>query len=111
MQYLAEELGKRNVPFLFLVFGRWWGNNPLKKRQEEIDILAYRDGSALFCECKWTNAPVDIDILRGLEEKSLPFPYTAKWFWLFAKAGFTDRLQAEAALRSDVRLIRFEDMV
>ena len=113
-QYLVEEARKDALPFFTAKIGRWWGSNPKEKRQEEIDILAYRKDAALFCECKWTNAPVDMDVLNDLEAQSGLFPYTNKWFWLFAKIGFTDRLTAVAAVateRDRVRLIRLEDMV
>ena len=113
-QYLIEEAKKNSLPFFTAKAGRWWGNNPKEKRQEEIDILAYRaetTDSALFCECKWTNALVDIDVLNGLEAKSGLFPYANKWYWLFAKSGFTVRLTKEVKKRANVRLIRLEDMV
>lgn len=32
-----------DAPFTFQKVGRWWGSNPLKKRQEEIELLAFRD--------------------------------------------------------------------
>lgn len=36
--------------------GRWWGNDPRKKAQTEIDIMREQDGnSAVFAECKWRN--------------------------------------------------------
>jgi AAA+ ATPase superfamily predicted ATPase len=110
-QYLFEEAKKNALPFFIGKVGRWWGNNPKEKRQEEIDILAYRKDSALYCECKWTNALVDIDVLNDLSEQSDLFSYTNKWFWLFAKNGFTDRLITEAEKRENTRLIRFEDML
>jgi len=110
-QYLIEQAQNNALPFFTAKAGRWWGNNPKEKRQEEIDILAFRKDSALFCECKWTNAPVDIDVLDSLEAKSTALHFTDKWFWLFAKTGFTDRLIDKARKRSDVRLICFEDMV
>ncbi|MCL2767929.1 MAG: ATP-binding protein, partial [Synergistaceae bacterium] len=91
-QYLVEEAKDNELPFFTAKAGRWWGNNPKEKRQEEIDILAFRKDSALFCECKWTNAPVDIDVLDDLEAKSSLFFYVDKWFWLFAKNSFTVRL-------------------
>ncbi|MCL2878849.1 MAG: ATP-binding protein [Treponema sp.] len=109
-QYLIGEAKKSAVPFLIQKFGRWWGANPKEKRQEEIDILAFRKESALFCECKWTNALVDIDILKDLEAQSLLFSYTGKWFWLFAKTGFTKRLICETEKRGNVRLLQFSDM-
>ena len=109
--YITRHSQKRNaLPFFTWKIGRWWGNNPKEKRQEEIDILAYRKDSALFCECKWKNAPVDIGVLDGLIAKSALFSYTNKWFWLFAKIGFTDSLINEAEKREHVRLIKFEDI-
>ena len=109
-QYLLAEAAKDALPFFTATIGRWWGNNPKEKRQEEIDIMAYRRNDALFCECKWTNAPVGIDVLYDLIAKSELFAYDQKWYWLFAKTGFTDRLQRVAAQRGDVRLICFADM-
>ncbi|MDR0469232.1 MAG: ATP-binding protein [Peptococcaceae bacterium] len=110
-QYMIEEAKKNALPFFTGRAGRWWGNNPNERRQEEIDILAYHKDSALFCECKWTNASVDSNILDDLEAKSSLFSYENKWFWLFAKTGFTDKLIHEAEKRGNVRLIKFEDML
>jgi len=110
-QYLIEEAKKDKLPFFTGKAGRWWGNNAYEKRQEEIDILAYRKDSALFCECKWTNSLVNVDVLQVIETQSCLFPYKDKWFWLFAKTGFTDKLINIAEKRNDVRLIKFEDMI
>ena len=110
-QYLMKEAGKNALPFFTAKAGRWWGTNPKEKRQEEIDILAYQKDCALFCECKWTTALVDTDVLGSLESKSSLFHYTSKWFWLFAKSGFTNKLRNEADKRGNVRLIQFEDML
>ena len=110
-QYIIEEAKKNVLPFFTGRVGRWWGNNPKEKRQEEIDILAYRKDSALFGECKWTNALVGIDVLNDLLAQSDLFSYINKWFWLFAKNGFTDRLIAEASMRENIRLIRFEEIL
>ena len=40
-EHLMEQSSKENTPFYFQKIGRWWGNNPKEKRQEEIDILAF----------------------------------------------------------------------
>ena len=109
-QYIVEEAKKNMLPFFTAKAGRWWGNNPKERRQEEIDILAFRKDSALFCECKWTNATVDVDVLCDLDAQAELFPFKNKWFWLFAKFGFSGRLAIEAGKRDNVRLIRFEDM-
>ena len=110
-QYLFEEAKRDNLPFLIGKAGRWWGGNPKEKRQEEIDILAYRKDSALFCECKWTKSSIDIDTLSALSEKTKLFGFKNVWLWLFSKSGFTKRLVSEAAKHKNIRLIRFEEMI
>ena len=109
-QYLFEEAKKNVLPFFIQKLGRWWGNNPKEKRQEEIDILAYRKDSALFCECKWTNVYVDMEVLNVLTEKTKLFNYKKIWCWLFAKTNFTENLIAAAGKLTNVRLIRYEEM-
>ena len=110
-QFLIEEAKKDILPFPPGKIGKWWGNNIKAKRQEEIDILAYHRDSVIFCECKWTNSKVDTDVLNDLVFKSDLLNFKKKWYYLFAKAGFTDKLTAEAKKRSNIRLIRFEEMV
>ena len=109
-QYIIRQIKENNFPFMISKIGRWWGNNPKLKRQEEIDILAFRDGNAAFGECKWTNAPVDIDVLNDLREQSKLFKYTSNYFYLFSKSGFTARLEKKAAEDENVKLIDFNIM-
>jgi AAA+ ATPase superfamily predicted ATPase len=110
-QYLLEKARQGTLPFLIGRLGRWWGNNPREKRQEEIDILALRKDSALFCECKWTGAPVGTGVLNDLIAKSELLSYEHKWYWLFAKTGFTGKLTQAAAEKGTVRLVHFDQMV
>lgn len=88
-----EDLKRRNksmeLPFVFEKIGRWWGNNPYTKREEEIDILAVARNSALICECKWRNQPTDIKVVNSLIEKSNMLKYENKYYMFFAKSGFT----------------------
>ena len=109
-EYLIMEAKGNNLPFPVINIGRWWGTNPAKKRQEEIDILAIQNDNALFAECKWTNALVDIDILQGLKEKSELFTHKKKWFWLFVKKGFTPRLVEVAKNNDNIRLVAYNEM-
>ena len=109
-QYLDESARKGSLPFLPGRIGRWWGNNPLEKRQEEIDVMTVRQDCALFCECKWTRAPAEAGVLADLVRRADIFSYGKKWFWVFSKNGFTERLLAEAGRQPNVRLVSFEEM-
>lgn len=109
-QYLLMQMKNNNLPIRIGKTGRWWGNNPRLKRQEEIDILIFHKDSAIFCECKWTNALVDIDVLYDLKEQSGLFDYTNIWYYIFAKTGFTERLIKAAENSGNIKLICFENM-
>jgi hypothetical protein len=90
-QYLWRENLAERLPFYFRDAGRWWGTNPLKKCEQEIDILAVCTGSGIFCECKWTSEPVGSGILDDLIEKSQMFDYDEKHYFIFSKSGFTKK--------------------
>ena len=109
-QFLTEQMRCDKLPFFIGNIGRWWGNNPKLKRQEEIDILTFHDDDALFGECKWTNALVDLSVLNDLIEQSKLFHFKNNHFYLFAKIGFTDQCINAAHENDNVRLIAFNEI-
>ncbi|MCH4890628.1 ATP-binding protein [Acidaminobacter sp. JC074] len=94
VEYILELNSKQELSFLIGEIGRWWGNNPLKKRQEEIDIIATDGKNALFGECKWRNEVIGVKVFNALKEKSEIFKEFSKIeYILFSKSGFTEELQ------------------
>ena len=119
MGYIFEEICKQylylpqiymTLPFPAGEFARWWGNNPKKKRQEEIDLMAENGSEAIFGECKWRNELADVDILETLQERSGLFHYQKQSYMIFSKTGFTEKLKLREKEEENVRLISFEDM-
>jgi AAA+ ATPase superfamily predicted ATPase len=108
-QYLWRQNIAKQTPILFTDAGRWWGNNSKKRGECEIDIIADNKKDAIFAECKWTHEPVGLDVLETLMERSELFHYEKKYYYLFAKTGFTDAVTSEAARLGSVTLVRFED--
>jgi AAA+ ATPase superfamily predicted ATPase len=99
------------TPFPFVDAGRWWGNNPTKREECEIDIVADDDGShAIFAECKWTDDVVRTDVLDALMEKSEIFRYASKHYFLFAKSGFSQGVRSQASALGNVTLVSLGDM-
>lgn len=47
-QYLFLPQVYASIPFPIGNLGRWWGNNPRKKCQEEIDLMSVYDNHAFF---------------------------------------------------------------
>lgn len=59
----------------------WWGNNPRRKREEEVDLVApdFNNQEAIIGECKWRNSdklkPEMVDLL---EERAMLIPKVRK---------------------------------
>ncbi|MCL2768216.1 MAG: ATP-binding protein [Synergistaceae bacterium] len=109
-QWLWRENFAGRLPVRFKDCGRWWGTNPLRRAEQEIDLLAYgKDKTdAIFCECKWTNEKLSGSVIEGLVEKSIMFGYDKKYYFLFSKNGFTAAARKKAG--DNIRLIDFDDM-
>ena len=111
-QYLIRTARKKKLPFIPYKMGKWWGNNPLLKAQDDVDILAFdKTGKkALFCECKFRNKPMPMEeyddlvmaaeIFKNVEEKH---------FMFFSKSGFTEPVK-ERAERENAVLLTVEDL-
>lgn len=110
IQYLWKLAAEEKTPFFYQKVGRWWGNNSIKKRQEEIDILAFRGNNALFGECKWKNDYVDVDVLNDLIEQTEMFNYKNKWIYLFSKSGYTDKCIKAIENLDNIKLICFNEI-
>lgn len=112
MQYLWKLLLKGNAPVEFVSLGRWWGNDPIKKSQAEIDIMGEQDAdTAIFAECKWRNEKVDLDILETLVERSKLFHYIKMHYYLFSKSGFTKECIEKAEQKRNVTLVSYKDIM
>lgn len=110
-QYLYQPEIYTTLPFLFGKMGRWWGTNPQKHRQEEIDIVALGDNQnqILFGECKWQNAKTDVMVFRTLLERGGLFHCPEKYFYVFSKAGFEKNTE-EIAKQYNIKRISFSEM-
>ena len=110
-QYLWRLLLDGKSPVMFASLGRWWGSDPVRKRQAEIDIMGEQDKTtALFAECKWTREKIDQSVLETLVERSGFFPYKNRHYFLFAKSGFTKGCSEAAKVLGNVELLRYADM-
>ena len=94
--YLWQLADRQEIPFIPLRVGRWWD------REQEIDIVALNQDTKdiLFGECKWTQQPVGIDVLKSLYHKARQVKWQRgerqEWFILFSRAGFQEALLERA---------------
>jgi AAA+ ATPase superfamily predicted ATPase len=112
-QICMEYMWKTKLPFSVSEIGRWWGNNPIKKSEQEIDLIAIADSGdkAIFCECKWRNKALGKSIIENFFENCAMFSlYKEKHYYFFSKSGFTTGAREYAKNRDDICLIEFEEM-
>lgn len=95
------------LPALITKRGRWWGNNPKLKREEEIDIIGFSNELTIFSEVKWTKDYIDLSIVNALIEKSLILSPKKSHFIFFSKNGFTDAVITYSKQVSNITLITF----
>ena len=110
-QYIMLKNKQGELPFKVLKIGRWWGNNPAKKREEEIDLIGINmiTKQAIFGECKYKNAVQGTEILTSLVEKAELLPaFEQRYYILFSKSGFTQGLIEQS--EKDAILVTLEDM-
>lgn len=109
-QYLYHPKIYKTLPFPIGNVGRWWGNNPIKKCQEEIDIMAVQESRALFGECKWRNSLIDMDVVYTLLERGSLFPYIEKYYVLFSKMGFTNAVIDYVGDNTRMKLVTYKQI-
>ncbi|MCL2820268.1 MAG: ATP-binding protein [Oscillospiraceae bacterium] len=111
VQYMWYLLKENALPVSFKKIGRWWGNNPKLKCEEEVDIIAFADNEAIFCECKWRNQKTGEDTLDDLIRKSKLFPeFQVIHYILFSKSGFTEKLMERSTSDKNISLVNIDDM-
>lgn len=98
------------LPFTLGNVGRWWGNNKVAKRREEIDMMSIEQDNALICECKWRNEAQGVDVLKALVEKGELFAYPNKYYYVFSKRGFTSGAVEWANERANIQLVTYEEI-
>ena len=106
-QYLIRAARMKKLPFIPYKMGKWWGNNPLLKEQDDVDILAFdKTGKkALFCECKFRNKPMPMEEYDDLVMAAEIFRHVEeKHFMFFSKSGFTEPVKERAKRENAVLL-------
>lgn len=111
-QYLWKLLLNGESTIEFTNLGRWWGTDPVEKKQMEIDIMGEQDkNTALFAECKWTNEKIDLGVLKTLVYRSQLFHYSRVQLFLFSKSGFTKGCIDMADELGNVMLVTYKDIL
>lgn len=111
--YLAAQNAAGELPLLFTSIGRWWGTDPTRRTQVEIDLIAKDNKDYLICECKWKHEKIDLSVLNKLKEKADVFSRDRDhtWYVLFSLSGFTDAVVTEAKKENNIILVGLDEIM
>lgn len=91
IEYFEQRLRKGKLNFIPTDYGNWWGNDKIRKKESEIDLLAYdENNNYLFAEVKWKNQKADEIVLNELIKKSMNFGCLDRHYWLISLSGFEE---------------------
>ena len=134
--YLKEQFYNGKMPFFAENLGRWWGNNPVLKKQEEIDgeliissnspngrvkakskacldrtyLLAIDDENAVICECKYTEDPFDEKQLKDLQDSALCVTQQNKSYIIFSKNGVSSGVKKHLKNLPGYSVVTLDDL-
>lgn len=134
--YLKEQFYNGKMPFFAENLGRWWGNNPVLKKQEEIYgeliissnspngrvkvkskaclyrtyLLAYDDENAVICECKYTEDPFDEKQLKDLQDSALCVTQQNKSYIIFSKNGVSSGVEKHLKNLPGYSVVTLDDL-
>ena len=98
-QYLVRRAKAGTISFTPYVIGKWWGNNPVIKAQDDVDLLALdRKGErGIFVECKFRNRLMAMEEYDDLVTAAEAFPgVKEKKLMFISKGGFTEAVRRRA---------------
>ena len=101
-----------NLPVELSEIGQWWGTDPNKKMQIQIDIVgtSVEGRDYIIGSCKYRNEKIGVDELELIREYAAVFGKGSTYhYYIFSKGGFTDGL-LRAGERGEVHLITLEDL-
>lgn len=111
-QYIIRRAKAGKLPFVPYIIGKWWGNNPVIKAQDDVDLLALdrKREKGIFVECKFRNRPMDMEEYEDLLTATEAFPCVEEKYLIFiSKGGFTEAVKRRAG-QEGAELIEAREM-
>ena len=116
-QYLAMHAAR--LPVIPGEIGEWWGNDSIKKKECQLDIVALEVKAGniksgrkfIIGSCKYTNDKIGVDELELLREYAAVFTNANDecWYYIFSKGGFTDALKEQTGFER-LTLVSIEEL-
>ena len=112
LEYMIRMAKNRKLPFIPSKYGKWWGNNPARKCQDDIDVLLIDDKNEkyIFCECKFKGESFGKSEMEDMLSRKSIFAHAKEtYFYAFSKSGFSDYVK-ENASSNNITLVTVDDL-
>lgn len=112
-EWLAGQAREGKLPIPATSVSSWWGTNPEKRAQDDIDVLAADRISKklVIGECKYRESFDETAEIEDLESKrNLVKGYTATSFMLLTKHDVSEATKKKLASREGWSLVTLEEM-
>ena len=114
-QYLVRESRRGRLPFSATEFGSWWGNDPKKREQTDIDVVASDSAkeNIILGECKWreTQKLSAADVQTWMDKTYLLSDYGNRYYYCFTKKTFVDSVIKMSKGKKNLALITADMML
>lgn len=113
LEWLTQEAKTGALPVAATRLGSWWGTNPTRREQTDIDVLAADPDTKqmLIGECKYREKFDEASALDGLVSKrGLVSGYHATDLYLFTKHSVGAKTSEICSERRDVHFVALEQM-
>ncbi|MBT1167266.1 ATP-binding protein [Bifidobacterium simiarum] len=100
LQWLFRQCREGKIDLLPDAYGKWWGNDPSRREQTDIDIVMAdtTNRRILLGECKWRERLNETEAIDRLRERSpLIREKGERTYWLFTKRPASTATRARAA--------------
>lgn len=108
LQWLVRQAQEGRLPFAPTSFGKWWGTDPQRREQTDINVIAADEPahSAAFGECKWRESFNETEAIEELEHRApLAGEFQNRFYYLFSKKPTSEQTRRKAAARRDLTLV------
>ena len=114
LSYLLRLNSQSKLPFLASKSGKWWGNDPVKRGQTDVDVIVSDpnySNSIILGECKWRTDIKEILEIEKLQSKSILFPeYALHYYFFFFKGSFATQTRKHFAKTKNLTLLELDDL-
>lgn len=113
IQWVMREFREGRLSMTPAQIGKWWGNNPLKHEETDIDLVAAdpMEHKLLLGECKWRNNVNETDMVTALRERvGLVKGYRETILAFFTKNPVHESTTAKYASDPDMIFVCANDM-